>query len=1708
MACDGDISPSDTICFDPGVTYPVTFTGSGGMAPYTFTYSVNGGSPQTITSTGTGNIATLDIPMTVIGNTQYTLISVTDANGCTVTVNESSNILTIINADGMVSGTNTVYQNSTPFPAFTFTASGGIMPYTFSYTLNGGPIQTITTAPGSNTATLPISTAVVGVYTVVLLTVQSSIPCPNLLPPGIITTNTATITVIPVPMVVSGSNQTVCTGAASANATFTASGSSGPYTYTYTVGGSTQTITGGSPISIPAATSPAGTTGYTLTGITDVYGNYQAVNATSTVTVLPAPTGNLFFGGSFCDHYSITFSASGGSGPFVYNYTVNGTPMTVSGGSSITLNGPPVFGPTTYTISGISVTNAAGCTGPLNGGGTITIQPYFGHTISVSSTSVCVNGLNPVVTFSNLGGGSLYPTFYYSVNSGPSQSVSNNPSFATVSVPTTTAGTFVYTLFGSANMCDVGPIQSVTVVVKPLPTASISGTASVCKNATSPVITFTGTNGTAPYTFTYKINGGANQTVSSGAGATATVSVPTNTTGTLTYSLVSVSSAAGCSQNQTGSAVVTVNPLPTAGISGTTTLCQNAASPVITFTGANGTAPYTFSYNINGGATQTLSSGSASTATVSVPTSVAGTFTYNLLSVSSAVGCSQAQTGAATITINPAATASISGTTTLCQNAVSPTITFTGANATGPYMFTYKINGGANQTISSGGGTTATISVPTSTAGTFTYSLVAVSGANGCLQNQTGSAVITINPAPSASVSGTTVLCQNDAAPLITFTGTNGAAPYTFSYNVNGGITQTISSGSSSTATIAVPTSTSGLFTYNLLDVSNANSCSQVQTGSATVTINPMPSAVISGTATLCQNGASATVTFTGANGTAPYTFYYALNGGSIQTLSSGSSSTAMITVPTGNTGTFSYDLSSISSGGCSQPQTGSAVITINPAPSASISGTTTICQNDASPDITFTGMNGTIPYTFSYQVNGGTTQTVSSGSGSTATISVPTNSSGAVIYHLLGISDAGSCSQTQSDSAVVTVNASPGATITGNAAVCQNEQEQITFTGSSGVAPYVFSYTVNGGPVQTISSGSGATAQISVLTTNPANYVYVLTEVSDVNGCIQNPSASIGVAVNEQPLFTGITPVCEGNSVQLTAGGSTPVTSWTSADPSVASVSNSGLLMALSSGTTTISCTNSAGCSDSQTVQIISLPNATISGNATICEGNTTVFTISGTPNASVSYTDGLSNFTTTIPASGSIAITTPVLIDTTSYTLSNIQSACLQTLSGSIEIDVTPIPVMGPVNDLTVCPQELVQIPGFTAASGTQYTWTNTNTSIGLASGGSGAIADFTALNNQPGIQTGIVTVTPSLNGCIGPTVSFGINVSQLPVASAGADQAFCLNDGSAHAIGSPPVSGISYSWSPANNLSDPTVSNPSVLSVTNGQTVYVLTVTTASGCQNTDTVLFTGIDSPVISLTASSPFACENGVVDFHLQSNEQVLINWFADDSPLGAHANETDWSAGFPSGSHSVYAVAVNDSGCSDTAAITGGILVYPAVHAVFTTGLNSNVIYSSTDHIELINESENATAYDWFFNGGWFSSETSPVLTFEPGNNFITIQLVAENDFGCSDTALLQIEPLNEGVFYVPNTFTPDGDQFNSVFMPVISDDFDRENYLFEIYNRWGELLFSTKEVTEGWTGTFNGLSCKTDTYTWKLTLKSTRNELNRVITGHVNLLR
>src|SRR5208283_757766 len=105
-------------------------------------------------------------------------------------------------------------------------------------------------------------------------------------------------------------------------------------------------------------------------------------------------------------------------------------------------------------------------------------------------------------------------------------------------------------------------------------------------------------------------------------------------------------------------------------------------------------------------------------------------------------------------------------------------------------------------------------------------------------QPQEGSATVTVNPLPTAIIGGTTAVCQNATAPLITFTGANGTPPYTFTYNINSGATKTVSTtDGNSSVTVAVPTGTVGRFTYNLLGVEDNNTCSQLQEGSATVTV-------------------------------------------------------------------------------------------------------------------------------------------------------------------------------------------------------------------------------------------------------------------------------------------------------------------------------------------------------------------------------------------------------------------------------------------------------------------------------------------------------------------------------------------------------------------------------------------------------------------------------------------------------------------------------------------------------------------------------------------------------------------------------------------------------------------------------------------------------------------------------------------------------
>jgi hypothetical protein len=142
--------------------------------------------------------------------------------------------------------------------------------------------------------------------------------------------------------------------------------------------------------------------------------------------------------------------------------------------------------------------------------------------------------------------------------------------------------------------------------------------------------------------------------------------------------------------------------------------------------------------------------------------------------------CSALQTGDLTLTLNPLPTATITGTTEVCEGDPPPMITMTGAGATSPYIINYTINGTAQSTVITNGNSVV-ISAPTGTVGTYVYALVDIQDASSsqCIQNQEGTETITVNPLPVVVAGEDLELCEpNNTSPFeITLSG-SGALTY------------------------------------------------------------------------------------------------------------------------------------------------------------------------------------------------------------------------------------------------------------------------------------------------------------------------------------------------------------------------------------------------------------------------------------------------------------------------------------------------------------------------------------------------------------------------------------------------------------------------------------------------------------------------------------------------------------------------------------------------------------------------------------------------------------------------------------------------------------------------------------------------------------------------------------------------------------------
>jgi len=208
------------------------------------------------------------------------------------------------------------------------------------------------------------------------------------------------------------------------------------------------------------------------------------------------------------------------------------------------------------------------------------------------------------------------------------------------------------------------------------------------------------------------------------------------------------------------------------------------------------------------------------------------------------------------------------------------------------------------------------------------------------------------------------------------------------------------------------------------------------------------------------------------------------------------------------------------------------------------------------------------------------------------------------------------------------------------------------------------------------------------------------------------------------------------------------------------------------------------------------------------------------------------------------------------------------------------------------------------------------------------------------------------------------------------------------------------------------------------------------------------------------------------------------------------------------GLYDVTLAIVSKDGCTFTYTNLDFVQAYPVPSAEFSP--SPSVVLIPEKVVNFINYSVGGLVYEWDFGSYGSSSEFEPEVFFpiDDPTNF-QVQLVVNNEFGCSDTAVRTIFFQEQFVLFIPNAFTPDGDGLND-FWHITGIDVDESTYSLEIYNRWGEMVFRSENIDQPWDGSHRngGYYVPDGIYTWRIVSKTISTSEKKTLNGHVTLLR
>jgi len=1631
----------------PG-TYTVSLiaTNNLGCADTAFTTVTVLPKPSGAVAGATAACAGAAVTLTASGGIGYNwspsagLSCVTCANP-TVTVGSANQTYTVITtgANGC-SDTDQVTVGPFPTPTVSVTTPAAICSGTGSATLTASGAATYAWSPATGLsattgATVTASPASTTTYTVTGTSAD-----------GCVDTAQVTVTVSPTPVLNTGGGvQNVCNGA---SVTLNVTGAT-TYSWTPATGLSCTNC------SNPTA-SPTATTTYTVTGTTGVC----STTAQITVNVTSQPTVTATGGQNICAGGSATLSG-GGANSYVWSpstglsctacanpvasptstttYTVTGTAAggcTGTAQTTVTIVAPPTVdagaaaaicagGSTTLTATGATAyTWSPGAGLSTTTGATVTANPSattvytvtgttFPGCVATDTVSVNVNAL-PVVTPPPaaaicIGGSAVLTasgaaTYVWS----PATGLSSTTGATVTASPTSTTS---YTVTGTSAAGCVGAPQNVTVTVNPQPTVSATAAqGTVCAGAST---TLTATGAT---TYSWSPSTG----LSSITGTTVTAT-PTATT---TYTVIGTASATGCAD--TATVTVNVTPLPVVTVAQPPAICAGGNTALT----ASGTTTYSWSPATG------LSATTGSTVTAS-PTS---TTTYVV--TGTANGCQD--TAHVTVVVNPLPTIAVMAPAPICPGS-SATLTATGGS-------TYSWSPSAGLSATTGATVTA---IPASTS---VYTVTGTSAA-GCVAST--NVTVTVRPTPPVSAGPDAAVCNGQAATLTA----SGAVSYVWSPStnlssttsptvtatptttttyvvtgtdtagcvgvdsvvvnigqlptvaataaspaicVNGSTTLTATGGSTyswspstglSSTTGATVTATPTTTTTYVVTGTNAQGCQD--TGVVTVTVNPLPTPVLSAPASICP-GDSTTLTATGAG-----TYSWSP--------SAGLSATSGGTVKASPATTTTYTVTGTSAAGCLNNATVQVTVLPKPnvsagpdagvcngqaatltatgavsyvwSPSTGLSSTTTATVT-ASPTstttyvVTGTGANGCVN-TDTVVVNIGTLPTVAATAASPAMCagsSTTLTATGANAYSwspATGLSSTSGSTVTATPTAtttyVVTGTNAQGCSDTGIVTVTVNPLPVIPAAPAVAICPAGSTIlTVSGAATYSWSPATGlsSTTGASVTASPAVTTIYTITGTS-ADGCTSTQTRTVTVlplpAVNAGPDAA----VCSGQAATLTATGAATYV-WSPATGLSSTTSATVTASPFTTTTYVVTGTATNGCvaSDTVVVNIGTLPTVSAGPDATICAGAATTLNATGASTYVWTPATGLSSTTSASPTASPAATTTYVVTGTNSQGCSK---------SDTVVVTVNPLPTITTSGPVSICPGLSSTL---TASGAASYVW---SPSAGLSSTtGSSVTATPTATT------TYTVTGTGS-NGCVNTAT---VTVTLFPAAAinAGADAQICIGASTTLTA----TGGATYVWSPSTGLSSTTAATVTANPTTT--TTYTVTGTTANGCVGVDSVKVTVNPLPVVN---AGPDAAVCAGVPTTLTASGAATYSW----SPGTGLSSTTGATVTANPASTTTYTVTgTSAAGCVATDQVTVTVRPLPTVSAgpdkAYCVGGSTTLTASG------------ASTYVWS-PATSLSSTTAVTVTANPAST-TTYTLTGTDQYGCvnTDGVTVTVNPL------------------------------------------------------------------------------------------------